>query len=195
MALSKRAMISVEEYLQLDKDIYEARCEYIDGQLRMLAGGSPNHAKISINISTVLNNALVESSCSVYSSDVRVRLSESRYVYPDVTISCDEQEQGDGNMLLYPRIAVEVLAPNTEVYDRGEKFTYYRECSMIQEYMLINTQHPFIEIVRREANNLWTYHAFESGDEVELASLDVRFPILEVYRKAKLPDTPVERDA
>src|SRR6266700_4200088 len=181
MALPKNSMISVEEYFQFDEDSYEARYEYIDGHLRMLAGGTPNHAKISINISTVLNTALSEGSCSVYSSDIRVRLSESRYVYPDVTVACDEQQQGDGNMLLYPRLAVEVLSPSTEAYDRGEKFTYYRECSTIQEYVLVNTQRPFIEVFRREANNFWMYHAFESGEEVELASLNVRFPVMEVY--------------
>ena len=98
-------------------------------------------------------------------------------------------------MLLHPRIAVEVLSPSTEAYDRGEKFTYYRECSTIQEYILVNTQRPFIELFRREANNFWTYHAFESGDEVELASLDVRFPVIEIYRKVKLPDTRIEKDA
>ncbi len=194
MALPKNSMISVEEYFQFDEDSYEARYEYIDGHLRMLAGGTPNHAKISINISTVLNTALSEGSCSVYSSDIRVRLSESRYVYPDVTVACDEQQQGDGNMLLYPRLIVEVLSPSTEAYDRGQKFTYYRECSTIREYVLVNTQRPFIEVFRREDNNFWTYHAFESGDEVELASLEVRFPVIEVYRKVKLPDTRIERE-
>jgi Uma2 family endonuclease len=194
MALPKRTMISVEEYLQLDEDSYEARYEYIDGSLRMLAGGTTNHGKISINISTVLSNALSEGSCSVYSSDVRVQLSGSRYVYPDVTVSCDEQEPEDGKMLLYPRLVVEVLSSSTEAYDRGEKFTYYRGCSSIQEYVLVNTERPFIEVFRREADNFWMYHAFESGEEVELASLNVRFPVAEVYRKVKFPDSRVEKD-
>jgi Uma2 family endonuclease len=194
MALPKRSMLSVEEYLQLDEDSYEARYEYIDGDLRMLAGGTPDHSKIAGNIITVLNNALSEDSCEVYTSDLRVQLSASRYVYPDVVVCCDEQEPEDGNMLLYPRLVVEVLSPGTEAYDRGQKLTYYRACSTIQEYVLVNTQRPFIELFRREADNFWTYHTFESSDEVELVSLDVRFPVLEIYRKIKFPDSRIEKD-
>jgi Uma2 family endonuclease len=187
MALPNRSMLSVEEYLQLDEDSYETRYEYIDGHLRMLAGGTPNHAQIGANIITVLNNLLSENPCRIYTSDVRVQLSESRYVYPDVAVSCDKRERGDSNMLQYPRLVVEVLSPDTEAYDRGEKLTYYRECPTIQEYMLVNTQRFFIEIFRRETSNLWTYHAFGPYEEVALASLDVHFPVAQVYRNVELP--------
>lgn len=179
-------MLSVEEYIQLDEDSYETRYEYINGDLRMLAGGTPNHAKIAGNIITVLNNLLPEGPCSVYSSDVRVQLSEFRYVYPDVTVACNEQ-QGDSNMLLHPRLVVEVLSPGTEAYDRGKKLTYYRECPTIQEYMLVNTQRYLIEIFRRETSNLWTYHAFSKQEEMELASLDIRFAVAQIYRNVALP--------
>lgn len=202
MALPKHIMTSVEEYLKLDEDSYEARYEYIDGDIidtRMLAGGTNNHSKIAGNITTILNNLLSESTCSVYTSDARVQLSASRYVYPDITVSCDESELGNETTLLDPLLIVEVLSPGTEAYDRGNKLRYYRECPTIQEYMLVNTQQPFIEVFKREENNFWTYHAFEAGDIVELACLDVRFPVSEVYRKVNFPDTrpaepPDQRD-
>src|SRR3954452_10180237 len=120
MALPKHIMTSVEEYLKIDEDSYEARYEYIDGDIidiRMLAGGTNNHSKIAGNITTILNNLLSESACSVYTSDARVQLSPSRYVYPDITVSCDEREQGNDKTLLYPRLIIEVLSPGTEAYD------------------------------------------------------------------------------
>jgi hypothetical protein len=49
-AWPNRSIMSVEEYLQLDQASSEARYEYIDGHVRMLAGGTPDHAKISANI-------------------------------------------------------------------------------------------------------------------------------------------------
>ena len=162
--------------------------------LRMLAGGTNNHAMIGVNISSILHRALVEQRCNTYSSDARVQLSPSRYVYPDITVSCDEREQGSDKTLLYPRLIVEVLSPGMEAYDRGKKLRYYRECPTIQEYMLVDTQQLFIEVFRREENNFWTYHAFEVGDIVDLACLDVRFPVSEAYRKVKFPDTrPAEQ--
>jgi Uma2 family endonuclease len=191
--------ITVEEYFQIDESSYEDRNEYIDGYIRVVPDSAPHHALIGANMCAILHTALAEQPYSVYPTRMRVQLSPSRYVYPDITVSCDEREQGDEKTLVYPRLFVEVLSPGTEAYDRGNKLRYYRECPTIQEYMLVDTQQPFIEVFKREENNFWTYHAFESGDIVELACLDVRFPASEAYRKVKFPDTraaeqPDQRD-
>ncbi len=181
-AFPHRPTMDVEDYLQLDRSSSETRYEYIDGHVRMLAGGTPDHAKISANMIGVCYGLLEGRSCSVYTSDVRVRLSATRYVYPDVSVSCDARDQEQGDMLLYPRLIVEVLSPSTEAYDRGRKLAYYRACPTIQEYLLIDSQRPSIEIFRRERDILWTYHAFGPHDEVELTSLGVHFPLAKIYR-------------
>lgn len=181
-ALPHRSTISVEDYLQLDRGSIEKRYEYIDGYVRMLAGGTPDHAKIGANIIGVLYGLLEGSSCSVYTSDVRVCLAETRYVYPDVSVSCDARDQEQGDMIQHPCLVVEVLSPSTEAYDRGRKLAYYRDCPTIWEYMLVDSQRQTVEVFRREKNKLWTYHAFGPGDEVELASLGVRFPLMKAYR-------------
>ena len=36
--------------------------------------------------------------------------------------------------LLNPIVIVEVLSPSTEAYDRGEKFSHYRQLQSLQEY-------------------------------------------------------------
>lgn len=38
-----RLFMSVEEYLELDSNSLDARYEYIDGIVTMLAGGTTNH--------------------------------------------------------------------------------------------------------------------------------------------------------
>jgi len=148
----------------------------------MLAGGTPDHAKISANIIGILYGLLEDRSCSVYTSDVRVCLSEDRYVYPDVSVSCEGRDQEQGDMIYSPCLIIEVLSPSTEAYDRGRKLAYYRECPTIQEYMLIDSRRASIEVFRREKQKLWTYHAFGSEDEVELSSLSIYFPLAKIYR-------------
>lgn len=180
--------VSVEEYLQIDKKSIDTRYEYADGHIRMLAGGTPDHAKISANMIGVLYSTLEGSSCSVYTSDVRVCLSEFRYVYPDVSVSCDMRDQEQEDMIQYPCLVVEVLSPSTEAYDRGRKLAYYRECLTLREYVLVDSQRQSVEVFRREKNKLWTYHAFEDGDEVELTSLDLHFPLAKLYRNVVLPE-------
>ena len=83
---------------------------------------------------------------------------------------------------------MEVLSESTEAFDRGRKFAYYRECPTIQEYVLVDSHRLAVEVFRREAPHLWTYHAWGTGDEVELASLGIHFPLASVYRNVLLPE-------
>jgi Uma2 family endonuclease len=180
--------MSIEEYLDLDRRSSETRYEYIDGYIRMLAGGTPDHAKIAANVIGVLYGVLEGSTCGVYTSDVRVCLSETRYVYPDIAVSCDARDQEQEEMIQYPCLIVEVLSPSTEAYDRGRKLAYYRQCPSIREYVLVDSQRQTVEVFRREKNTFWTYHAFGSGDEVELVSLSVRFLLVKLYRNVVLAE-------
>lgn len=183
-----RPSMSIEEYLDLDRRSSETRYEYIDGYVRMLAGGTPDHAKIAANVIGVLYGVLEGSTCGVYTSDVRVCLSETRYAYPDIAVSCDARDQEQEEMIQYPCLIVEVLSPSTEAYDRGRKLAYYRQCPSIREYVLVDSQRQTVEVFRREKNTFWTYHAFGPGDEVELASLSVRFPLVKLYRNVVLAE-------
>src|ERR1700686_2326626 len=151
MALPEYPHISIEDYLILDKNSADARYEYLDGELRMLAGGSVYHSIIAANISGIIYGLLGDNNpCTVYNSDIRLQLSKSRYVYPDVTISCDPRDQELGNTIHYPRVVIEILSPSTEVIDRIKKFAYYRACASIQEYVMIDSQQILVEVYRRK---------------------------------------------
>ncbi len=186
-ALPRRSTMSVEEYLQLDRSSIDTRYEYIDGHVIMMAGGTLDYATIGANIISILRNLLRGSSCRVFTTDARVRISETRYVYPDVSVSCDTQDRGRVDIVQFPRLIVEVLSPSTEATDRGRKLANYRQCPTVQEYMLVNYQYQSVELYRREKNTLWTYHVFEADDDIELASVGVRFPVTAVYEDVVFP--------
>lgn len=185
---------SVEDYLQLDSTSFETRYEYVDGYVTMLSGGTANHATIGLNVASILRDLLRGSPCRVYNSDLRVQISETRYFYPDVTVSCDGRDRGQTDMVRSPKLVVEVLSTSTEAHDRGKKFSYYRECPTIQEYVLINTQYPAVEVFRHEKNALWTFHAFGPQDEVKLASIAVHFSIAAVYEDVEFPPEHEDTD-
>ena len=188
VAQPQRLHMSIEDYLKLDQDRAGARYEYINGHAYLLAGGTANHSIISANLIRELSLALRGSSCLVYTSDLRVRLSEQRYVYPDVSVSCDPRDRGAVEHLQSPRLIVEVLSPSTEAYDRGKKFSYYRACPTIEEYLLVDSQQQIVEIYRREQNTFWMLHPLEPGDQVSLQSLGVSFPIAAVYENVLFPE-------
>lgn len=178
-------IIEPEEYLLLDRNSKEKRYEYFDGELRMLAGGSTYHSRILANLTIAVGRSLDNSPCSIYSSDIRLQLSESRYVYPDLTVSCDQRDQELDDMICYPQIVVEVLSPSTEAVDRGRKFIYYQECSTIQEYVMVESQSIRIEVYHREEDG-WKLHTYGPGDIVKLDSLAIQFPVDSIYRDMKL---------
>jgi len=186
-ALPHRSTMTVEEYFALDESSSEVRYEYIDGHVTMLAGGTLDHSLIGANIITTLRNALRGTPCRVFTTDARIELSPTRYVYPDVSVSCDERDRGRVRNLTAPRLVIEVLSPKTERYDRGRKFAFYRDCPTIQEYVLIEPDFPSVEIYRRERGRLWVLRTFGEGDEIELVSVGIHFPISAIYEDVIFP--------
>lgn len=186
MALPQRTTMSIEDYFQLDDDGKDVRYEYLDGELRMLAGGSMNHGIIIADLTGILYALLHNGPCGLYSADVRLQLSQSRYVYPDLTISCDQRDlTSDDEMTHFPTVIIEVLSPGTEAFDRGKKFFYYREHPSIQEYVLINADSVQIEIYRREDDG-WKLRTYGPGSHAQLKSLDIQFPTDAVYQRVRL---------
>ena len=189
MAQRKYSVMSVEDYLILNRNSKDTRYEYLDGEIRMLAGGSPDHSIIIANLTSAIKGSLKGSQCRVYNSDLQLRLSEKRYVFPDVTISCDERDRNQKEMIRHPRVVVEVLSPTTEATDRGKKAAYYRACPTIQEYMMVDSEEVFVVVHRREEER-WTINTFEPGDTITLESLGVRFPIEDAYEGTSLTYEP-----
>jgi Uma2 family endonuclease len=189
----------VEQYLALDEST-DGKYEYLDGFVFMLrppssyyetadaldlAGGSTAHALLAVNMVNILSNALADSPCFVYNSDAKMKLIEKkRYLYPDVTVSCGEQE--DTQYITNPRVIVEVLSPTTEKRDRGTKFNAYKHLPSLQEYMLIGSEYKAIEVYRREGA-FWKQYSYQEGDTIELASLGVQFSFESVYRRVRIP--------
>ena len=172
--------MSVEEYFEFEENNPDTRYEYLDGYVYITSGGSANHAAISGNIYAILKSALRGGPCRAYNSDMKVRVSEQRYFHPDVTVSCDSRDRGTTSVLKSPRLVVEVLSPGTEARDRGRKLQCYLACPSIEEYLLVDARSMRIEIYRKEQRK-WVYEAFEAGDEVELTTIGVRFPVADAY--------------
>ena len=60
----------------------------------------------------------------------------------------------------------------------------YRVCPTVQEYVLVATKYQAVEVYRRTPQGWAIYQSYGPGDEIELTSLGVRFPLAALYKNA-----------
>jgi Uma2 family endonuclease len=82
-------------------------------------------------------------------------------------------------------LIVKVLSESTEGRDRLENWIAYRNLPSLREHVLIAQDPKGIEIYRRTPDS-WDQINLGPGDDVELASVGLRFPFNELY--ADLPE-------
>jgi len=185
--------MTVEEWRALEQTS-EVKHEYIDGHVYAMAGGSKTHSFIAVNAVSLLNAAFGDGPCIAYNSDTATQVSESRYTYADVVVSCSEVDRptSEESEVMAPRVIFEVLSDSTEHTDRGRKADDYRASPSLQEYVLVGTRYQRVEVYRRTAEGWGQFRFYGPGDEVELTSIGVHFTVAAVYRRTDVPETATE---
>ena len=165
----------------------ELKHEYFDGEVFAMSGGTKEHSRISLNITTLLDIHLGEGNCQIFNSDARVKIQESeKYTYPDASVTCDELDRQTNQFLSYPCLIFEVLSPSTEAYDRGKKFKLYQRSSTLIDYVLVDAEEISIEVFHKNDRDRWEVVSYGAEDTVELESINLLFPIERVYRGVTL---------
>lgn len=176
---------SFGEYLTLES-ISPVKHEFLDGEVWAMAGGTPDHAAIAINIAVILAAALRDKPCRVFSADLRVRVLETGLAtYPDLTVICGSLETDPddpaGNTAINPSLVVEVLSRSTEDYDRGEKLAHYKTISTLREILLVAHEEWRLELWSRTDVG-WTLEVVREVGSVTLRAHDCVLELAEVYR-------------
>ncbi|HEY6331451.1 MAG TPA: Uma2 family endonuclease [Blastocatellia bacterium] len=193
-------LYSVAEYLDFERTSQE-RHEYLDGQVYAMAGESLQHAAICTNLSGVLRSQLLGGPCQVFSKDVKVRsgplpvITSSKkglFSYPDILVVCGEPDVLDrhDDVVMNPRVIIEVLSPSTERFDRTQKFMRYRQwLPSLTDYVLVAQNQPFIEQFSRGENGVWTIGPVTSdlADSIRIGSIDCSLPLAEIYDRVTFP--------
>ena len=157
--------------------------EYINGEVYAMSGGSKNHSLISVRFITLFSSHLESSGCETGNSDLRVNIVESNdYTYPDVSVTCDERDKNTTQYITYPCLIVEVLSGSTEAYDRGGKFRMYRNNPVLQDYLLVSPTKIEMDLYHKNDMGDWVIINHKEGDIVGLKSINLSFPIEQVYR-------------
>ncbi len=181
--------LTPEEFLIWEEQQPE-KYEYIDGQIYAMSGGSVNHGRIAIRFTALFDSHLNGTNCIPGNSDIKLNIpTTSQYTYPDASVTCDERDQSATKYFTYPCLIVEVLSDSTEAYDRGGKFRLYRLNPMLQDYLLVSSAGIEMDLYRKNAAGEWIILNYQAGDIVELKSINLSFPIEQIYQGMTLrPD-------
>jgi Uma2 family endonuclease len=99
-------------------------------------------------------------------------------------VTCDPRDT-DEYFINFPQALIEVLSPDTERIDRGEKFISYRQVESVEEYILVAQTRMEATVFRRA--NQWRPEVVRGVDsELRIPSLDFVLPMAAVYESVKL---------
>jgi len=168
-----------------------------------MAGESVSHGRISINAAASLVMQLKGKPCEALTKETKIRSGpipetgkgrKGLFSYPDILVVCGEIEHHDAyrDVILNPKVIVEVLSESTEAFDRGVKFERYQKHNpSLTDYILITQDLPQIEHFWRKSadDEEWSYR-LHSGlkAKVVIASIRCTLKMSDVYDRVKFPE-------
>ena len=174
------------EYLEWEAQ-QELRHEFVDGRLSAMTS-DVDRERVAMNFSNMLKNNLQSTVFRVFDADVKVQILESNsFLYPDVSVSGDVHDRSANKFISHPCLIVEVLSPSNEADNRGGRFALYRPMTSLQEYVLVSADPIELNVHQLNERGEWEFSLYESGDVVELKSVNFTFEIesVRIYSEPK----------
>jgi Uma2 family endonuclease len=185
--------IPAEEYMERETQSNEKH-EYYRGEIFAMSGASFRHNDIFSNLFGDIAHQLKGKNCKPFGSDLRIHIPKNTlYTYPDISIICGDPEFSDATFdtATNPAVIIELLSKSTRNYDKGEKFTLYRDIDSLKEYILVDTEKVYVEKHIRNANNSWQltdYRSLEASFTIDTVQLTVL--LKDIYNGVKFDIPP-----
>lgn len=183
-ALAAVALLTPEEYLDAERS-EEVRHEYLHGQIYAMSGAKSAHNLVVGNLHALLWNQLVGHPCRVNASDMKLRVAEDVFYYPDLMVCC-EPVPGDADYAQRPRTVIEVTSPSTRRIDEGEKALAYWNVSSIETYVLVAQDVLWVRVLHRAATAWETQSLTRPDDLLRLDGLGFAAPLRAVYARTQV---------
>lgn len=166
-----KSVMSAADYLIWEADQTE-RHEFVGGEIFAMMGAEDRHCTVTGNVCMALRKHLSGTPCRTFATAMRLHVAAlGNYFYPDVMVTCSAADLASPMAKSEPKLIVEVLSSSTAAYDRGLKFSYYRNLPSLQEYVLIDPDTRAVDCYTLGADGLWVLHPFAAGQTVTLASV------------------------
>lgn len=191
--------MTVTEYLTSERAAFE-RSEYIDGEVYLMPGESGAHADISVNLIGMLHSQLKGKKCRARAKETKVKTGgpspkagansmKGMFSYPDILVVCGEPKYHDKqkDVVLNPKVVIEVLSKSTEKFNCEGKFMRYRMFNeTLSDYILVAHDKPMVERYVRQDDNSWKIYTHIGLDAVcAIDSIECTLPLLDIYDRVE----------
>jgi Uma2 family endonuclease len=148
------------------------------------------------NIQGELYSVLRPRGCRSFTSDQRVKISETRYVYPDVVVLCGEPEYTDESppSLVNPELLVEVTSESTADRDHQEKLEAYLNLDSLREYWIGSPSRALITQYARRGDERVVRSVADRDAPLRCDALDVELSMDAIYALVDTDDAPAAPD-
>jgi Uma2 family endonuclease len=175
---------TVEEYIAIEEKS-EVRHEFIDGIMIAIAGSSPEHGVVVLNIGAKLHGLLRGKPCRPYVNDIRLQVHrKGNFRYPDVIVACNpEFSQSKPQALLNPLVIIEVMSGSTSDIDKTDKVREYLAIESVRQYVLIDQAHPEVtSIDRTDVKSDWRFRMVDGIESVlTIPVLSIELNLSDIY--------------
>jgi Uma2 family endonuclease len=175
--------VTPEEYLLAER-VSETKHEYLAGVVYAMAGASRAHNVLATNLLAQLHNQLRGKSGQPFGSDMRLRIRKpgaSFYYYPDVAVDCSGSKEDEIDQ---PTVIFEVLSPETERGDRGDKLVNYQSLPSMRVYALVDQFRMAVTVYRRGDGDAWAREFYSDVDaKVDLGEIGCALNLRAIYER------------
>ena len=188
-ALTEERFVDEAEFWRL-VETSDTKYEWFAGRIYAMAGGTYVHSRLIDNLAAALKSGLRGKPCKAIGSNLHVRIEAADVrVIPDNAIHCENArfEGKNRRSLITPIVVFEVLSPETEKYDRREKFELYTRIEEMQDYVLVSQDAVRVEHFSRREDG-WLLRVFSClEDVVALNSVDLLLSVSDLYDELDVP--------
>lgn len=197
--------IAWEEFLKIEKDS-DNYLEYDGKSVTALANPSRQHQRVSVRLSSLIDNVLDGSKCEVITAPFSLMYNyeykggPAKQCLPDLLVRCykddvDEDMYMGNKFYGVPLITIEIISPTNFSDDYNKKKDIYQSLGVL-EYIIVNiyTREVLVYTYDNETNKYDVGVTFKDGD-VFTSSLfqDINIDISDLLRDIQVSEEEISK--
>jgi len=169
-----RVRLTLAEYLKFE-ELYPDRHELVDGEVRLMAGGSESHDLLTQLLNLRLAPDFMSRGCRVFTHNRKLRTADDNVYFPDLMIVCGKAPHRQYEEA--PTWLFEVVSPGNTAHDLADKLAHYRAIPSLDGYVILDPDAGTVTLHQRHDLG-WTTSDV-TGGVLDLGA--VQLDLVELY--------------